>query len=137
MEKLSINLKFGFCKRCLKYWYPQPRTNDNQVLFFANCGHPTLVSVGKKTFKWYLKSEEIKKKIVIFFCNGNFRPFLSKMFKSETIFFHYFSQRILNLQIFWTSHFMKWGQKRRLSGISKREQTHEHTDKHTEGHFDL
>ena len=49
--------------------------------------------------------------------------FQTKIFKSETTSFYYFSLRVPNLQNYWTSDFRKWGQK-----TFKRYLRSEHTD---------
>ena len=54
----------------------------------------------------------------IFFARGDFTPFNSKSFISETTSFHYSSPRIPKLYKFWTYVFGKWGQKKRLNGTS-------------------
>ena len=71
-------------------------------------GHWTLVSEGKKTFKW---NEERGKISVKKISAAILDRFWAKNFKSETISFHYFSPRITNLSKFGTFDFGKWGQK--------------------------
>ena len=77
-----------------------------------NIWHPTSGSGGKKTVKWYLKSEKSEEKN-FFFCAAILDNFETKMFISETTSFHYFSPRIPNLKKYWTSDFGKGGQKDR------------------------
>ena len=57
----------------------------------------------------FVRQNQPKK--TIFFCLAILDHFQTKMFKSETTSFHYFSPRIPNLLKYWTSDFRKWGQK--------------------------
>ena len=96
-----------------------------------NFGHPTLRSGGKKMFKWYLKSEQMKKNLwkKTFFCRGDFRPFLSKNVQIWDPFFpllfpkYFKSLNILDIRLW------EVGAKRRLSSTSKSEHTHTYISK--------
>ena len=57
----------------------------------------------------FVRQNQPKK--TIFFCSAILDHFQTKMLKSETTSFHYFSPRFLNLKQYWTSDFRKWGQK--------------------------
>ena len=91
------------------------------------------------------KSEQIEEKKVVqktFLAATILDHFLAKKFRSETTSFHYFSQRILNVQKFWTSDFGKLGQKDVYTVPQKvnrqtQKDTDRRTDGQTHGHFDL
>ena len=82
------------------------------------------------------KSEQIEEKKLVqktFFAATILDHFLAKIFRSETTSFHYFSQRILNVQKFWTSDFGKLGQKDVYTVPQKvNRQTQKDTDRRTD-----
>ena len=72
---------------------------DQRSLFYRGVWFPPCF-VGK-----------ISQKKNYFFCLAIVDHFQTKMFKSETTYFHYFPPRIPNLSKYWTSDVRKGGQK--------------------------
>ena len=88
----------------------------------------------------FVKQNQQKNKL--FFCKAILDHFRTKMFKSETTFFHYFSPRIPNLCKILDIGFREMGPKRCLNGTSKVNrqtdgQTDRHTDRQIDGYFDF
>ena len=85
--------KFSYLRPLLSITFPQG------FRISKNIGHPTLRSGGKQTVKKDRKPKKTEKseEKKTLFCAAILGNFQTKMFLSETTFFHYFSPRIPNL----------------------------------------
>ena len=78
-KKVAAAILTIFEQKCSNLRPLLSKTFPQGFLISKKFGHLISRSGGKKTFKRYLKSEQMKKKIrKNFFCRGDFRPFLCK-----------------------------------------------------------